>query len=131
MLLVVSSYGIPVGTASTAGFTWHWIWQCGFYLYLCWVQYAQVQVLLRFDRKSKRQTLWVTRVCLGLVLGLGLDGASRSYTNWWLNVESKVQGLGTALAWGQGEGVFPKKFLQWTRELVIWGEVVYLLLLNR
>ena len=41
------------------------------------------------------------------------------------------QSLGTALAWGQSEGVYPKKSLQWTRGLVIRGETVYLLLLNR
>ena len=41
------------------------------------------------------------------------------------------QGLGTALAWGQSEGVYPKKSLQWTRGLVIRGEMMYLLLLDR
>ena len=28
------------------------------------------------------------------------------------------QGLGTTLVWGQGDGVYPKKSLQWTRGLV-------------
>ena len=41
------------------------------------------------------------------------------------------QGLGTALARGQGEGVFPKKSLQWTRGLVSRGGMMHLLLLNR
>ena len=36
--------------------------------------------LLCFDYKSRCQTLWVTRVCLGL--GLGQRDARRSYTNW-------------------------------------------------
>ena len=39
------------------------------------------------------------------------------------------QGLGSALG-GQGEGVYPKKSLQWTRGLVK-EEKMYLLLLNR
>ena len=41
------------------------------------------------------------------------------------------QGLGTALARGQSEGVYPKKSLQWTRGLMIKGETMYLLLLDR
>ena len=41
------------------------------------------------------------------------------------------QGLDTALVQGQGEGVFPKKSLQWTRGLVIRGKMMHLLLLNR
>ena len=41
------------------------------------------------------------------------------------------QGLGTALAQGQSEGVYPKKSLQWTRGLVIRGETIYLLLLDK
>ena len=41
------------------------------------------------------------------------------------------QGLGTALAWGQGEGVYPKKSLQWTRGLVSREKTMYLLLFDR
>ena len=41
------------------------------------------------------------------------------------------QGLGSALAQGQGEGVYPKKSLQWTRGLVNEGETMHLLLLSR
>ena len=41
------------------------------------------------------------------------------------------QGLGAALVQGQGEGVFPKKSLQWTRGLVSREEMTHLLLLNR
>ena len=41
------------------------------------------------------------------------------------------QGLGSALVRGQGEGVYPKKSLQWTRGLVIRGEIMHLLLLSR
>ena len=83
--------------------------------------------VLRFDYKSRCQTLWVTSVCSG-VKGLGLDDARRSYTD---SIGVQGQGLGTALARGQGEGVYPKKSLQWTRGLVIRGETMYLLLLNR
>ena len=46
-------------------------------------------ISLHFDCKSRRQTLWVTRVHLGLGSG-ALDDAHRSYTNWWL--KHRVQG---------------------------------------
>ena len=47
------------------------------------------------------------------------------------SIRVQGQGLGTALARGQGEGVYPKKSLQWTRGLVIRGKMMYLLLVDR
>ena len=41
------------------------------------------------------------------------------------------QGLGSALARVQDEGVYPKKSLQWTRGLVSKGGTMHLLLLSR
>ena len=60
------------------------------------------------QQESIRFWVWVE----GMPIGLILTDSTR--------VQS--QGLGTALAQGQGEGVFPKKSLQWTRELVIRGK---------
>ena len=48
----------------------------------------------------------------GLGLGLGQRDARRSYTTDSTRVQG--QGLGTALVRGRGEGVYPKKSLQWT-----------------
>ena len=50
--------------------------------------HSKCRSLLHFDCKSRRQTLWVTRVRLGLgfwVMPVGL------VLNWWLNVKSKVK----------------------------------------
>ena len=62
--------------------------------------------------------------------GSGVEGMPVGLT---LTDSARVQGqgLGTALVWGQGEGVYPKKSLQWTRGLVNERGTMHLLLLNR